>query len=211
MADQMPVMQKKSGPSPWLIGCGLGCGAILLIGIIAVVGIGVLMRVGLEGAKTELAEDLNREYAKMKEEERVPLEHQPLFDEIVAIGAGEESSFMAAVAAMSVVSATLEDGEVSEGEAETAQAILDLLRENPDFGFMDIQRILEEHPELKKLFEEHAGQLDGFNPVLEENDSLEDAQDAAEELQDLAPAEGEVSDIDMEETAEELEAIQSEQ
>jgi len=152
--------QQSGGGSKWLWGCGIGCGVLLVLLIAVAVVMYFVVRTGLDTMGDMASQQLEENYETMREQADIPEEYQAVYDELVSIATGDEASPWVRVLALPVVLGTLEDGEVSEEEFEMVQHVVNVFRENPDAGLMDLQRIFEEHPELYESFEQIQQELD---------------------------------------------------
>ena len=151
---------QRRGVNPWLLGCGVGCGALVLVAVVAVAILYFLVWPRFMSEVGDIArQEVQRQYDRFKDDGRVPGEHEALYDELVEIGASEEASGSAAVAVLTVMMATLEDGEVSEDELAMLTSIRDILVEDPSIGFLEMLQIMAEHPELENQFQEQFEQL----------------------------------------------------
>ncbi len=144
--------QQTGGMPKWLVGCGIGCAVVVVVGIIGIVALGGLSyfmfdKVMQEG-KIELVKELNREYQKLNDEGKIPEEHRPVLDELVALAKGDEVSAMAIGMCVMTIDTAFQDGEISEDEAQAFVLYRDFLKENPDAGMMAVATFLSEHPEL---------------------------------------------------------------
>ncbi len=170
--------QQSGGRSKWLWGCGIGCGALLVLVIVLAGVMYFVVRTGLDTMGDMASQQLEEHYDTMREQADIPEEYQATYDELVSIATGDEASPWVRVLALPVVLGTLEDGEVSEEEFEMVQHVVEVFRENPDAGLMDLQRIFEEHPEL----------YDSFQRIQEELEDIEDIEEIYEPEEMEEPA-----------------------
>jgi len=151
---QPPSMPNRDGGSRWLLACGVGCGALLLIAVLGIVASVVAFRSGMEqmaeGLKTEVAD----EYARLQEGEKIPPEHADVFERIYNVTQRDDASFMTTTMGFFVIMAYLEDGEVTETEAESAAILAEQLEAHPDMGFIGFAEFVEEHPEFQGAFQD---------------------------------------------------------
>lgn len=140
-----------SGARPWLIGCGVGCLVLIILGVVAAVGIYFASQKALKVAGKALSQQINADYTRLKASNQVPAEHAELFDEIVAVSQQETTS----TAAMSIIQATMTsifaDNNVSSEEANQAKTVHDFIIANPQCSFLQMGTFFAEHPELSTL------------------------------------------------------------
>lgn len=160
MTQEGPVMrpEQKSGVPGWLMGCGIGCGILVIAGIVGVLLLGGLgyfaAKKVMEQGKGEVIAELNKEYDRYVADGVIPEEHKPLFDELHTLGTAESSSFPAILMCLVAIEAALEDGEVTEEEVRVATDVRDFVKENPHVGFIGMGTFIGEHPELQQAFNE---------------------------------------------------------
>ncbi|MEA3366174.1 MAG: hypothetical protein U9Q79_11100 [Candidatus Hydrogenedentes bacterium] len=160
MTQQGPAMQpeQKSGVPGWLMGCAIGCGILVVAGIVVVLLLGGLgyfaAKKVMEEGKDEVIAELNKEYDSYVTDDVIPEEHKPLFDELHTLGTDKSSSFPAILLCLVAIEAALEDGEVTEEEVRVATDVRDFVKENPQVGFFGMGTFIVEHPELQQAFNE---------------------------------------------------------
>jgi len=160
MAQYEPTMRpgQKSGVPGWLMGCGIGCGILVVAAIIGIVLMGGLAyfatRKVMEEGKGEITSELNKKYDEYVQKGLIPEENQPLFDELRDLANNEKASFPAILMCFVAIQSTFEDGEVSESELKAATDVRDYVNENPEVGFIGMGTFIGEHPELQKAFNE---------------------------------------------------------
>ena len=159
--------QQSGGQNKWLWGCGIGCGALLVLAIVLAGVMYFVVRTGLDTMGDMASQQLEEHYDTMREQAGIPEEYQATYDELVSIATGEDASPWVRLLALPVVFGTLEDGEVTEEEFEMVQHVVEVFRENPDAGLTDLQRIFEEHPELYESFEQIQHELEDIEDIEE--------------------------------------------
>ncbi len=148
------MAEHQSSGSKWLWGCTIGCGALLIIAVVAGFLLYRFAMTALDEGTRQLADEFSERYDEWKEADRVPEEQEPIYDELVEIMHHPDASPFAILLVVGTVASALEDGEVGEDEQQMAEAVLSLLRENPGVGVFEIGTIFEEHPELYEAFQE---------------------------------------------------------
>jgi len=170
---------KKSGLPGWVAGCGIGCGLAVLAGIVGIVLFGGLgyfaARRMMEESKYEVIAELKDEYDEYAGRDVIPDEHRPLFEELRDLGTDEASSFPAILMCYIAISATLEDGQVTEQEARLLSDVRDFVKTNPQVGLIGMGTFIAEHPELQGAFEEAQEEFG----VPSERDKMDDAPEPA--------------------------------
>ena len=157
------VQEQKKGFN-WLLGCGLGCGALFIIAVLGVVAVALLARKGykvaMEQMSNELAVELQAHYDDLKEKDKVPEQHKALFDELVGLGNHENSTPWTKIICLSVMMFSLEDGELTEKELELTEETRDRLEAKPAIGLFDVMEFFEAHPELQEYADEYQGRYE---------------------------------------------------
>ncbi|MCC6794398.1 MAG: hypothetical protein IT366_04710 [Candidatus Hydrogenedentes bacterium] len=177
----------------WVIGCGVGCLVVCVIGAIVVAAGGYMMATrGFSEAGKAMATQINTDYGRMKSENKVPAEHTAVFDEIVATTQTEGASMWAVTIASGAIYGILQDGQVSEEEAKQAATIRDFVVANPECTMMQMAEFMQQHPELSHLQQNMPQNMNSYTapPALPptvptETTSPSEAPDTAE-----APAGG---------------------
>lgn len=132
------------------LGCAIGCGALIIAGLVLGVGGYFLFQRGLEQAGEMLAQDMTERYAALQEDDELTEEQMSMLGRIVDqanvpdIGSG--AAMMCAAVFEYIVSAPEED--VDE-RVTTAEEVLGRVEVNLDMGFMDAAKMLEEYPQLQ--------------------------------------------------------------
>lgn len=136
----------------WVIGCGVGCLILCIVGAIVVGAGGYFMATkGFTAAGKEMATQMNADYSRMKSENKVPSEHAAVFDEIVATTQKEGATMWVVTVSTMAIYGILQDGQVSEEEAKQAATIRDFVVANPDCSMMEMAEFMQQHPELSHL------------------------------------------------------------
>jgi hypothetical protein len=151
---QPPSMGNRSNGSRWVLACGVGCGALSLLAVLGVIAGFTALRYGLDEAAGEIRIELTRIYTEFQEDEKIPAEHSEVFERIYQAGQRDDASFWTTLMAFIVLPSYLEDGEVTESEAEAAATLADFLEANPDVGLMGFGQFVDEHPEFADAFED---------------------------------------------------------
>lgn len=160
MSQQGPVMrqQEKSGMPGWLMGCGIGCGVLIIaiiVGVVLVGGLGYFaMKKVMEEGKGEVVAELNTQYDTYIENGAIPAEHRPLYDELRDLAVSDASSFPAVLMCFVAIQASFEDGEVTEQEVQIATEVRDFVKKDPQVGWIGMGTFFAEHPEFEQAFNE---------------------------------------------------------
>lgn len=149
-----PSVPNRDGGSRWLLACGVGCGALLLIAVLGIIAGFSALQYGLGQAATGIRVEMDKEYTRLQEEEKIPAEHAEVVDRIYTAAGNDEASFWTTIMGFVVITSYVDDGEVSESEAESMAALADFLEANPDAGMMELGRFVEEHPEFESAFQD---------------------------------------------------------
>lgn len=159
---QPPSISKRDSGTRWLLACGVGCGALVLIAVLGIVAGVFLFRQGMDQVAGEVRAEAVREYQRLQEQEKIPLEHADLFERLYLVTQRDDASVVATCMGFFILIGYLEDGEVSETEAESAAKIADLLEENPSIGFVALIQYVEENPEFEETLREVERSINDF-------------------------------------------------
>ena len=172
----------------WVIGCGVGCLVLCIVGAI-VVGVGgyYAATTGLSAAGKEMATQMNADYSRMKSESKVPSEHTAVFDDIIAATQKEGVTMWAVTISTMAIYGILQDGQVSEEEAKQATTIRDFVVANPDCTMMKMAEFMQQHPELSHLQQSMPQGMNNFPATPESSDV--DTSEVITPAEEPAPAE----------------------
>ncbi len=173
-----PSVPNRDGGSRWLLAVGVGCGALLLIAVLGIVAGFTALQYGLGQAASGVRVEMEKEYTRLQEEEKIPAEHAEVIDRIYTVAGNDEASFWSTIMGFIVITSYVDDGEVSESEAESMAALADFLEANPEVGLIGLGRFVEQNPEFESAFEDAQRTFEKMEeaPVSEIND-LPDAED----------------------------------
>jgi len=139
----------------WLVACGIGCGALIVLGGLVAIGAFFVARKGLAQASKELGRVFADEYATAKAGGKFSEEEEAVFGELVALTQREGTAFMMLPMAMAAMTACTEGDEEQRGQCLVVAAELrDLLRAKPNAGVMDLTEVMAEHPQFAREFQE---------------------------------------------------------
>lgn len=155
-------MREENGNAlvKWLLGCAVV--AIICVVILVVGGYFASQRLMKAGAE-EMSSQVKTEYETLKSANKVPSEHAPVFDELVAVSQDPNASFWAMTLVMAAAIEPLQDGTITDEEAKVATTIRDFLKGNPDVTLVEFSKFFAEHPELQELMQR--AQRMGSNPA----------------------------------------------
>jgi len=192
---QPPSVPNRDGGSRWLLACGVGCGALLLIVVLGVVSTVMMFQRGMGQMAVEIRTEYANEYKELQEAERIPPEHAEVFDRIFVAAQQNDASFMVTMMGFLVTIGYLEDGEVTETEAESAGKLADFLQDNPDVGTLEFFEFVGENPEFQRAFQDAQRNIDGmgddWEDGFEEDADFEESDSDAEVVDDSAVEEPE--------------------
>ena len=178
-----PIREAKSG-HPWLWGCGIGCGVLLIVGgLLTVSGVMFVGRqmgeVRVEGLK-----EIERSLAEARAGESLSAEEDEVYAELLELVKREETSFFTSMAAMMFIGLALEGEEEDTAEGlEAAKDLVELLRKDPGAGMTKLGELMARHPGIDKDFKmvvEKQKQEPLNVPVIEDEAPAED--EAADEV-----------------------------
>jgi hypothetical protein len=158
-AFEAPIRQDSSKGFPWLLTCGIGCGLIVLLAAVLIVGAAVMGTAALKEVKGEVVAALPGELEALKALGKLSEEQQKIFDELVSICQRPESSMSAAFATAFLIEAakTAKEGEAQQ-VVDASMQLRDILRDKPGAGMTDLVPLLEQFPDLQRQFEENMRQ-----------------------------------------------------
>jgi len=138
----------------WLWGCGIGCGALILI--VGLVGIGIA-GYGLKykgKAVSAVLEKFSSHFEQLKKEGKVKPELQEPISETIALLQRPETPFFAGMAVIGMITEVLEattKGSVDSGKALAMVVdIRDLLKAKPAPTMEDLSDLDDKHKDLIK-------------------------------------------------------------
>lgn len=137
-----------------LLGCGIGCAAVIVLLIIVSVGMWFMLQAGMDQVRQQMQAEYPAEFERKKAEGGIPESHTAEFDEIVQIIQSDNASMGAVMLGVAAIEATTADATIDENEAEILTATLDLLRSQPDIGLMGLGQFFAQHPEVQRAFQE---------------------------------------------------------
>lgn len=130
-APAQPTEAKPAKRSKWLKGCGIGCGSVLLVVLIAFAGMYLYAMAKIRNAQNNMIQVLNTEYPKWKADNVVPKEQVPMFDDLIAWAAEENATTWKTAFCFYAVGGACRDGVLDERELQQAAVIHDFLQEYP--------------------------------------------------------------------------------
>lgn len=146
--------QGGSNTGKWILGCSLGCLAVAILGIIAVVAGGYfLMNKGMEMVGQEMARSVKAEYDTLKSGGKIPAEHVATFDELYAVTQDPNAGAWSIMLAGTGIMGPARDGSVTPEEMEHVTAIRDFVKANPDCSMIEMAQFAEQHPEIQNWME----------------------------------------------------------
>jgi len=139
----------------WLVACGIGCGALIVLGGLMAIGGYFVARKGLAQASKQLGRVFADEYAAAKADGKFSEEQEAVFGELVTLTQREGTAFMMLPMAMVTMTACTEgDEEQREQCLVIAAELRDLLRSKPNAGVMDLTEVMAKHPQFAEEFQE---------------------------------------------------------
>ena len=136
------------------MGCGIGCGAILLLGAIAVVVTTKFVSTQMEEGRTELLQQYTSTYAGFKENAEITDEQKEVLEELNNFCNDENKGFLVSMGVMGALADTIKDNKVDEEEYELLVDIQNFLKEHPEPGFKELGTFMEQHPEIQQKIDE---------------------------------------------------------
>ena len=141
VTDENDVMDIPAAPSGGsnrrvLMGCGIGCGLLIFVGIVLVVAIFFLGDRALTKMDSLSKPYLEREYPVWKEHGIINAEQAEVYDALYdAVYDEELGSRWVTICALNMFVYHTDDDTITDSELEHAQALLDDIREQPGLGF----------------------------------------------------------------------------
>lgn len=143
----------------WLVGCGIGCLVLIVLGILAGIGGYYAISQGMGEAAKALADQIDTRYQEAKEAGAIPEEHQALTDKLVQHAKSEDATMWGVILVASPMLEALEDNELTEEEVEDLQTVSDFLDEHPSVGLGDFTQFAEQHPEMGQQMQDLGQQI----------------------------------------------------
>ena len=146
--------QQPKKDRTWMVACGIGCGALIVLGGLLAIGGYFVARKGLAQASKGLGRVFAEEYAGAKADGKFSEEEEAVFGELATLTQREGTAFMVIPMAMVTMTACTEgDEEQREQCLVVASELRDLLRSKPNAGVMDLTEVMAKHPELAGEFQ----------------------------------------------------------
>jgi hypothetical protein len=159
-----PPPRQSGGGNRWLLACGVGCGALVLLVVLAMIAGFVTFRTGMSEMATALQEEIVNEYERLQSEEKIPTEHAALFQRLFEVSQVEEASISAVFMSFFVLIGYLDDGEVTEAEADSATKLVDFLEANPSVGVFALAEFVGQNPEFEQTFRDVERAFENYDP-----------------------------------------------
>ncbi len=147
------------GQSSWVKPCAIGCLVLILLGVLGIVGIYFFAKTMMNKGAGLISEQIVADYEKTKADGKVPPEHVPLFDEVVAAAQQEDVTVWTALLVAVAVGDVFSDGQVNDEELKTAESCARLLARKPEPGSWGFGQFIEQHPELQGKMQELQTQI----------------------------------------------------
>ncbi|NIA13860.1 MAG: hypothetical protein GWP08_07255 [Nitrospiraceae bacterium] len=147
-----PIREAKSG-HPWLWGCGIGCGVLIIVAGLVVAGGVVFVGRQFDKARVEAMKEIETNLAEARAAETLSAEEDDVYTELLELVKREEATFLTAMAAMMFLGIGLEAEDEEAAEAlEAAKELVALLREHPDAGMTQLGELMARHPGIDQDF-----------------------------------------------------------
>lgn len=186
----LPQAKEKRSVGPWVIGCAIGCGAIMMVGalfgMLAIFYAGQAYHKSIAKMQDRLPPELAKEYAKMKSDGLVPAEHEALFDAIFKVTQNKDTTPYAIILGGTVIHMCLDDGKVDKVELDAAQEVRTFLDKHPQPGLMETMEFVGSNPRLNKAFQKFQYDENIDMPDMPTSDKNQDT--SANSSSDSTPA-----------------------
>jgi hypothetical protein len=140
----------------WVMGCGIGCGGLILIGILAVGGIWIAVNRGMEAGRIAIAEEIQSDFATQLADAAIPEEHVELMTDLVGLATDEGTSFaMVLMCAVAYDTAVGENSDMDDEQRyEIVEDVVAFVSEDPSASFIKMGNFINDNPEYGELFED---------------------------------------------------------
>jgi hypothetical protein len=170
-------MASEKGGFNWVMGCGIGCGGLILVALLGVGGIWYAANQAMEAGKIAIVEEIESDFAAQLEEVNIPEEHIDLIADLVSLAADEDTSF-AMVLMCAVAYDVGVDGDADMEDAERykiVQDVIDFVSEDPGAGFIKMGTFISENPEYEDLFNDLESRGNSGDFTFDDDDYSEPA------------------------------------
>ena len=144
----------------WLWGCGIGCGAVIVLVGLAGVGIAQL---GLgDKAKSAVTDELRKYYDELHKQGKIKPELQEPISELITLLQRPETPFFAGMTTAGIATEFMTSESVSTDKALAVIAdFRDLLKQKPEPSLDDIDALCTKHAAImRQLKEETARRIE---------------------------------------------------
>jgi uncharacterized membrane protein YebE (DUF533 family) len=151
------MAEEKKGTN-WVMTCGIGCGVLLVVGIIVVLVGGYMMKAvyeeGIEQVRVQMVADADEVYQRLKSEGKIAASDTALIDEAHTLSQQAGSSAFAVGMCSAVIAFVDADGVLSDDERSMSNTMLEKVRQDPGMGLIAFGQFIAENPELQQQLEE---------------------------------------------------------
>lgn len=147
--EKTPLVPPPGGTYNWARACSLGCGVMLLAGLVAGV---VVYRISVENirAKREvLVTEVAAHYDRLKSTGKIPADHAAFYEETMAESRREAVGFFGLLLYGGGILSPLEDGVLTTEELALVQETRAYLKANPAPSPMDYGDYVSARPLLQ--------------------------------------------------------------
>lgn len=144
---------EPKGESKAALGCAIGCGVVILAGVVCVLAVVLLLRQQLGMAREEAAASIATQYEESVEAGDVSEERLELIKALAeAVEEGDVSTPVLMTAWIAVVTlAETDANEEDEGAIiEAGERVLDYVTQRPGAGYVETFQFVENYPELEE-------------------------------------------------------------
>ncbi len=172
-------MSDKKVPT-WAWVGGIGC--LVLIIVVAIAGTGgyYWLKNTFTEASGQLVELVDEDYQKFLMEAKVPEEYANDLDKLLEIAKRPETSSMAKMLSVGVISSSIQDNAISEDESAAVKKLVNFLGPDSARGFKAMGTFMEENPEIQRLMEQLSE-----NAERPRGDGAASKPDVSEEAEDV--------------------------
>jgi hypothetical protein len=145
-----PGAGKPRRGSKWLRGCGLGCGAFLVLILLVGVLLVFLAFRKMDRAQDGMVQSLSENYPEWKAAGIYPKEHQAMFDELAALAMAEDSNPRKTALGFFAVGLPARDGKIDDMEVDYAVLVYDFLKNHPECTLSEVGQFYYVNPVLQE-------------------------------------------------------------
>jgi hypothetical protein len=186
-------MSEKGGFN-WAMGCAIGCGGLIVLGLVAAGGLYFVASKGMEAGRVAIVEELQSDFEERMAEGEIPEDRRGLMTNLVDLATDDDTSLAMLLMCSAAYEVGVETDDDMDDEKRVAmiQKVIEFVSEDPSAGFIKMGTFMEQNPEYSDIFENLDGntfefgdeyrwepESDEETPLMESDEPVEEPVEAA--------------------------------